>query len=96
MDANILAELDKKIRLKFIKEGKASRTYIIGLESFFSEDMVQTIVQRIKKSISTSYFKKVEDERICHGYNGDHRIRIRKILVDDYKIPTDKIHDGAV
>jgi translation initiation factor 1 (eIF-1/SUI1) len=91
MDINILNEIDKHIRIRFLKEGRASRTYIEGLEGFFTTEQVKEIINNIKKSLSTGYFCKNEDNNISHGYNGDHMERIRKILVDKYKVPSDKI-----
>lgn len=107
---NILNEIDKRIKLRFMKEKRTSRTYIEGIEKFFDEEKIKEIMQQIKKKLSTSYFKRTEDEvdedskskknnlqkttkasDIAHGFSGDHKERIKSILVDTYKIPEEKI-----
>jgi hypothetical protein len=106
---SILNEIDKRIKLRFIKEKRTSRTYIEGIEKFFDEEKIKEIMQQIKKKLSTSYFKRTDEELeedskskknttqktkggdIAHGFSGDHKERIRTILVDTYKIPEEKI-----
>jgi translation initiation factor 1 (eIF-1/SUI1) len=88
-EQEILNEIDKKIYLRMLKEGKATRTYIEGLERFFTDVECKEIGNKIKKKLSTSYFYKQENK--SHGYNGDHRLRLKEILQKEYKIPSDKI-----
>jgi hypothetical protein len=107
---SILNEIDKRIKLRFIKEKRTSRTYIEGIEKFFDEEKIKEIMQQIKKKLSTSYFKRIGDDTeedskskkntiqkvtkdiyIAHGFSGDHKERIRNILIETYKIPEDKV-----
>ena len=90
--ADILSEIDKKIRLRFLKEKKTSRTYIEGLEKFFNQEEIKLMTNLIKKKLSTGYCTK-ENEKgdIAHGYNGEHKERIKKILSTEYNVPEDKI-----
>ena len=107
---NILNEIDKRIKLRFMKEKRTSRTYIEGIEKFFDEEKIKEIMQQIKKKLSTSYFKRIGDDSeeesknkktivqkvtkdiyIAHGFSGDHKERIRTLLIETYKIPEDKI-----
>jgi translation initiation factor 1 (eIF-1/SUI1) len=106
----ILNEIDKRIKLRFMKEKRTSRTYIEGIEKFFDEDKIKEMMQQIKKKLSTSYFKRVGDDTeedtkskknntqkvtkdiyIAHGFSGDHKERIKSLLIETYKIPEDKI-----
>lgn len=88
-EQEILNEIDKKIYIRILKEGKATRTYIEGLYRFFSDDECKDIGNRIKKNLSTSYFYKEENK--SHGFNGDHKLRLKEILQKSYKIASDKI-----
>lgn len=106
---DILNEIDKRIKLRFLKEKRTSRTYIEGIEKFFDEEKTKEIMQSIKKKLSTSYFKRVGDESddeddkkkqpkvktksndVAHGFAGDHKVRIKSILIETYNIPEDKI-----
>ena len=85
----ILNEIDKKIFIRLLKEGKATRTYIEGLNKFFKETEAINMSNTIKKKLATSYFYKKNFE--SHGFNGDHKLRLKDMLHKDYKIPLDKI-----
>lgn len=88
-EQEILNEIDKKIYIRILKEGKATRTYIEGLYRFYSDDECKEIANKIKKNLSTSYFYKEENK--SHGFNGDHKLRLKELLQKNYKIPADKI-----
>ena len=90
-DKNIdtLKNLNKLITLRYIKDGKASRTYIVGLEDFFTEEELNKLIKDIQKKLSTGYFKNKETNN--HGFNGDHRLIISKLLINNYNIAKNKI-----
>jgi translation initiation factor 1 (eIF-1/SUI1) len=88
-EQEILNEIDKKIYIRILKEGKATRTYIEGLHRFYGDDECKDIGNNIKKNLSTSYFYKEENK--SHGFNGDHKLRLKELLQKKYKISTDKI-----
>ena len=90
---DILNLIDRRIKLRFMKEKRASRTYIEGLEKFFDEEKIKIMTKVIQKKLSTGYTTKSDENNIVlgHGYNGDHKERIKKYLVEDYNIPADKI-----
>jgi len=75
------------ITLRYIKDGKAARTYIEGLKFFSTPEEVIKIAKEIQKKLSTGYFNNGES----HGFNGDHRIKIEKLLHTQYNIPKNKI-----
>jgi len=89
-DSKHLQNIDKLITLRYIKDGKAARTYIDGLEYFVSDiSNISKIVKEIQKKLSTGYFKDKETNN--HGFNGDHKLKIEKLLVNTYSIPKNKI-----
>jgi len=88
-EKEILNEIDKKIYIRILKEGKATRTYIEGLYKFYENDECKEIANKIKKNLATSYFYKEENK--SHGFNGDHKLRLKELLQKNYKIPADKI-----
>ena len=75
------------ITLRYIKDGKAARTYIEGLKYFFAEEETNKIAKEIQKKLSTGYFSQGES----HGFNGDHRLKLEKLLHTQYNIPKNKI-----
>jgi hypothetical protein len=106
---DIFKQIDKRVTLRFMKEKRTSRTYIEGLEDFLSEETINEIIKKIKK-LGTSYFKRtdedVEDDlktktkksstpAIAHGFSGDHKIKIIKMLTEEYNIPKNKIHSTS-
>lgn len=89
---NVLNLIDYRIKLRFIKEKRTSRTYIEGLDKFFDIDSIKSMMNTIKKTLSTGYYTNTETKGIIlHGFNGDHKERIKKILVENYNISIDKI-----
>ena len=106
---DIFKQIDKRITIRFMKEKRTTRTYIEGLEDFLSEETIGELIKKIKK-LGTSYLKRTEEEpeddkkiktkkasasAIAHGFNGDHKLKIIKILTEDYKIQKDKIHSTS-
>ena len=105
----IFRQIDKRITIRFLKEKRTTRTYIEGLEDFISEDQINELIKKIKK-LGTSYLKRTDEDTeddkktktkksstsyIAHGFNGDHKTKIIKFLMEDYKIPKDKIHSTS-
>jgi hypothetical protein len=106
---DIFRQIDKRITIRFMKEKRTTRTYIEGLEDFLSEETINELIKRIKK-LGTSYLKRTEEDEeddkktktkktstpaIAHGFNGDHKTKIIKILTEEYKIPKEKIHSTS-
>jgi translation initiation factor 1 (eIF-1/SUI1) len=90
---DLLNLIDRRIKLRFIKEKRASRTYIDGLDKFFDTNFIKDMVKEIQKKLSTGYnsLTDIDGKNTSHGFNGEHKERIRKILVEEYNIPADKI-----
>jgi hypothetical protein len=90
-DNDLLKKIDQKIILKFMKEGKTSRTYIIGIHSYFkSEDDTNKFMKNLQKKLGTSYLKKMVDDVPHFGFCGDH---IDKICEEIIKNNIAKKHD---
>lgn len=90
---DLLNLIDRRIKLRFLKEKKASRTYIEGLDKFFNECCIKDMIKKIQKKLSTGYNANLDASGniVSHGFNGDHKERIKKILIEEYNIPADKI-----
>jgi hypothetical protein len=70
---NLLSQIDRKLILKYMKEGKSSRTYILGLEGYLKQDEQLTLMKDIQKKLGTSLLKKMtEDNKPIFGLGGDH------------------------
>ena len=83
----IIDNMANLITLRYIKDGKASRTYIEGLKYFYNSDEVKKITKEIQKKLSTGYFSNGDS----HGFNGEHKLKIEKMLYTQYNIPKNKI-----
>ena len=81
---DLLNLIDRRIKLRFLKEKKASRTYIEGLDKFFETNSIKEMVKKIQKKLSTGYnsLSDTEGNITSHGFNGDHKERIKKILIE--------------
>ncbi len=106
---DIFKQIDKRVTIRFLKEKRTTRTYIEGLEDFLTEEQINDLIKKIKK-LGTSYLKRTDEETeddkktktkksttpaIAHGFNGDHKTKIIKILMEDYKIAKEKIHSTS-
>jgi hypothetical protein len=70
---DLLKQIDRKLVLKFMKEGKQSKTYIIGLENYLKPEDQLTFIKDIQKKLGTSLLKKMtEDNKPIYGLGGDH------------------------
>jgi hypothetical protein len=73
MSNNILDQIDRKIRIKYIKDGKSSRTYIYGISSYIeNEEEIMKLMKKIQKSLGTSIIKSYIDGKIIIGFGGNH------------------------
>ena len=78
---NIIDDIDKRIVLKFMKEGKTSRTYIIGLDKFMTEETLKDLIKSLPKTLGTSSIKKEHENSYIYGFSGDHVNTIYDILI---------------
>lgn len=53
-DTRILSELDKKILIKYYKEGNKNKTYVYGIFDFVPEPEVKTFVKFVKQKLGCS------------------------------------------
>jgi hypothetical protein len=87
----ILTNLDKHVEIRFLKEKKTSRTYLIGLEDFIDEKQLDKVVKIIQTTLATGLTTKKVDGKKRFGFNGNHVNFMKKYLVEKLNIPLDKI-----
>jgi len=79
---NLLTQIDRKVILKCMKEGKNTKTYIIGLEGYLKDSDQISFVKEIQKKLGTSMLKKMtEDKKPIYGLGGDHINSIFEFLI---------------
>jgi len=73
-EENLLKQIDRKIIIKFLKEGKTSRTYIFGIDGFIkSQQEIDTFIKKLQKTLGTSLITKQSDTNTpVYGFGGDH------------------------
>ena len=88
-----LADIDSKIVLKFVKEGRRSKTYISGLELFLQKKADrEKLCQDLRKVLGAgSNIVTDENDKEKYGFQGDHIERIKKFLMTKHNIPREKI-----
>ena len=90
--SSVIVEIDKHIRLRFLKEKKTNRTYILGLDDFIPDSKkLADYVKHIQKTLSTGMTEKDEDGKKVFGFQGDHRTKIEQLLMSELNIPKTKI-----
>ena len=43
----ILKQIDRKIIIKYLKEGKTSRTYVFGLDDFIKKEDIENFMKKV-------------------------------------------------
>jgi len=76
--------LDKKIEIKYIKDGRAYRTFVFNLEVHIKDKKLldDTIINQMKKSFGTSCVYKETEFGCAYGFAGDLGIKIKSFLID--------------
>lgn len=83
--------IDKKIVLKYVKEKRTSRTYIIGLGDFVAEDKIDEILRQLQKMLASGMNSVKNGDKYEYGFNGEHIERIKNYLMKEIKIPENQI-----
>jgi translation initiation factor 1 (eIF-1/SUI1) len=80
---DILKEIDKNIKIKYMKEVKTSRTYIFGLNNYIeSTEKINEFIKSIKKLLGTSMIEKKDNlDNNVYGFAGDHVKFISEYLI---------------
>ncbi len=93
-ESNPLDKINKKISLYYVKEKRASRTYIIGLKTFLKGDELQNLSKKLQKILGTNSI--FNDDGEC-GFNGDYtsdtakKTIIKNFILENTQISGDLI-----
>jgi len=88
----VLEELDKKITLKFKKFKGKNKTFVYGIENILDEQKIEDFIKKIKKKLGCGgVFTEDEDNVKMIEFMGDHRIKIKELIIEDKLISEDKI-----
>jgi len=89
---DILKQIDRKIIVKYMKEGKNTKTYIYGLDYYMKPEAHQQFCKDLqKKKLGTSMIKRVEDDKTVYAFGGDHCDKIVQELINTKIIPKNEI-----
>lgn len=89
---NLIAEIDKHIEIKFIKEGRRNKTYIYGLDDYIEDKKeLKKCVEKLQKKMGTSLLEEEKDGKKCYGFGGDHVNTLKIFVINDLKVPKDKV-----
>ncbi len=89
----VLEEFDKKIILKYKKIKNKNKTYVYGLEKIIIEkDNLEIFLKKIKKKLGCGGILGIDEEKNNYiEFMGDHRDKIKSILLEEKIITEDKI-----
>lgn len=90
---NILDEYDKKVILKFKKIKNKNKTYVYGIDKILIEkDKLENFLKKIKKKLGCGGILGIDEEKNTYiEFMGDHRDKIKNILIEENIISGDKI-----
>jgi translation initiation factor 1 (eIF-1/SUI1) len=75
--------LDKKIEMKYIKDGRSYRTFVFNLELYIkNNEILDKLINKMKKSFGTQCAYKETEFGFAYGFAGDLAPRIKQYLID--------------
>lgn len=74
--------VDKKIEMKYIKDGRSHRTFVFNLELYIKKEDLNILINKMKKSFGTQCAYKETEFGFAYGFAGDLTSRIKQYLLD--------------
>lgn len=81
--------INSKIKIKYIKDGRSKRTYITGLHHFLTEDEIKNLIVVLKKKIGAGVDEKIMDNVKEYGFQGDHERKMKGYIIENTKLTSD-------
>jgi translation initiation factor 1 (eIF-1/SUI1) len=86
-----IASINNKVEIRNLKVKQHLRTFIIGLDNFMSTDEIDTFIVFLKKKLGAGVEKKVTETGVEYGFQGDHKDKIKELLIETKKINNSQI-----
>lgn len=78
---------DKKIEMKYIKDGRSHRTFVFNLELYIkNKEDLNKIINKMKKSFGTQCVYKETEFGFAYGFAGDLSARIKQSLIESHLV----------
>lgn len=78
---------DKKIEMKYIKDGRSHRTFVFNLELYIkNKEDLNKIINKMKKSFGTQCAHKETEFGFAYGFSGDLSARIKQYLLESHLV----------
>ena len=88
--ANILQSIDRNLSIKYIKNGRNSRTYLSGIKSYIIEnDKLEDFVKKLKKQLGAGGL--IDKEENVVSFQGDHTHKIYEYIIKNNICPKNEI-----
>jgi len=88
--ANILQSIDRNLSIKYIKNGRNSRTYLSGIKSYIIEnDKLEDFVKKLKKQLGSGGL--IDKEENVVSFQGDHTHKIYEYIIKNNICPKHEI-----
>jgi translation initiation factor 1 (eIF-1/SUI1) len=89
---NILKSIDRNLSIKYIKNGRNSRTYLTGIKSYITEnDKLEEFVKKLKKQLGAGGL--IDKEENVVSFQGDHTYKIYEYIIKNNICPKHEIKD---
>jgi translation initiation factor 1 (eIF-1/SUI1) len=88
---NILQSIDRNLSIKYIKNGRNSRTYLSGIKSYITDnDKLDDFVKKLKKQLGAGGL--IDKEENVVSFQGDHTHKIYQYIIKNNICPKHEIH----
>jgi translation initiation factor 1 (eIF-1/SUI1) len=87
---NILQSIDRNLSIKYIKNGRNSRTYLSGIKSYITDnDKLDDFVKKLKKQLGAGGL--IDKEENVVSFQGDHTNKIYQYIIKNNICPKHEI-----
>ena len=89
---SILEEIDKRVVLRFKKVKGKNKTCIYGLDKILDKPKLNEFLKNIKKNLGCGGLITEDDDKVpMIEFMGEHREKIKNIIINEKIITADKI-----
>lgn len=91
-DTKKIESINNKVEIKYVNvKGKHYGTFVRGLHHFMKSNEIDQFVLLLKKKLGAGMSAREFDDETEYGFQGDHKDRIKQMLVASNKIKESEI-----
>lgn len=90
-NASKFGSINNKVEVRHLKVKNHLRTFIGGLHNFMSDEELKQFMLMLKKKLGAGMEAKETETGTEYGFQGDHKDRIKQMILESNKVKRDEI-----